>query len=511
MRASAGAGLALAATGVGAATNAQDAYAPLGSVQLSNAREAVVSDDGETAYVAEMDGFTTVDVSDPETPEVVATVTDVGADQEDGPLTGLQDIKVDGDRLIVAGPPNSPDGSLSGFGLYDVSNPADPQQVAFYETTAVPGASGAHNIHNCYLDGDTAYLTGTDFQVEALVVVDVSNDRPERIATWDVTQADDAWDDVNPALHNLHDVYVQDGRAYLSHWDAGAWVLDVSDPASPSALGRVGGLDIEELASLSGSDLNRQYIEPPGNAHYAQPTDDGSVLFVGGESWDTNTGDDSGGPSNIDVWDISDPASPERLARIAPPLPRSGDTTTGGTWTTPHNFDVVGDRLYSSWYQGGVKIHDISDPANPEELAWWRSPDDRLFWTAQLAVEGDFFVASTASYRGSTPGLHTFPDSAGEMADPPGSLVAGGSQDDPSDEQTDDPTDEPTDEPTEETPPDTDTQAGETTAPGGETAAEDDEDEPGTTDVNGPGFGLLAGAAGVGLGAARYLRENGDD
>lgn len=498
--ASAGAGLALAATGLGAATTAQDAYAPLGSVQLSNAREAVVSDDGETAYVAEMNGFTTVDVSDPADPTVLTTVTDILADREQGPFGALQDIKVDGDRLVVAGPPGPTQDALQGFLLYDVSDPADPERLAFYESTALRDASRPHAVHNCYIDGDTVYLTGSDFETEALVVVDIAADQPELVATWAPPDYDEAWSTVAPELYNLHDIYVQDGVAYLASWESGAWLIDVADPTSPSAVANVGGRPPSEL-----QDVGRyERFEPPGNAHYAQPNEAGDLLFVGGESWDVGRSETEGGPTGIDVWDISDPTAAERLATIDPPMPTDGDVTyQSGTWTTSHNFDVRGGRLYSSWYQGGVKIHDVSDPANPEELAWWRSPDDRAFWTAQLAVDGEFFVASTMQLGGSVPGLHTFPDSAGEMADPPGSLVAGGSQDDPSDEGTDEPTDE--------TPPDTDTPRGETTAPGGETDGEDEADDPEGTAVNGPGFGLVAGAAGVGLGAARYLRENGDD
>jgi hypothetical protein len=48
-----------------------------------------------------------------------------------------------------------------------------------------------------------------------------------------------------------------------------------------------------------------------------QPSSDGSLLAIGKESW--GTAEDSGGPSGIDLWDISDTSAPRRVATIAPP------------------------------------------------------------------------------------------------------------------------------------------------------------------------------------------------
>ena len=112
---------------------------------------------------------------------------------------------------------------------------------------------------------------------------------------------------------------------------------------------------------------------------------------------------------------MSDPANPTRLATIDPPPVPEGEAGTyfNGYWTTAHNFDVVGDYLYSSWYRGGVKVHDVSNPENPEELARWQDGENAEIWTAQAGVPGDFFVAS--SLRNPTDpngsgGLYVFSD-----------------------------------------------------------------------------------------------------
>ena len=193
---------------------------------------------------------------------------------------------------------------------------------------------------------------------------------------------------------------------------------------------------------------------------------------------------------------LSDPESPEKLATIEPEESES-NAYRGGTWTTSHNFDWVGDRLYTSWYNGGVKLYDVSDPANPEELAWWRQPDETSFWTAQAAVEGEFFAAtSLGSGLDNTDAatVFTFPDEAGDQSDPP-SLVDEGSEATTSEDGT-----------TATMDGDTTTADDGTTGMGDETGdgdgGEDDSDGGGM-----PGFGIGAALAGLGLGLRRLRRD----
>jgi hypothetical protein len=113
---------------------------------------------------------------------------------------------------------------------------------------------------------------------------------------------------------------------------------------------------------------------------------------------------------------VGDETAPERRAHIAPPP--SDDQTTSGQFTTAHNCDLDGDRLYVSWYYGGVSVHDVSDPADPAELARWRNSAETAFWTAQAT--DDAFIASSASLTDfdaalaeTREALYTFPDRAG--------------------------------------------------------------------------------------------------
>ncbi|MFC7044490.1 LVIVD repeat-containing protein [Halobacteriaceae archaeon GCM10025711] len=289
-----------------------------------------------------------------------------------------------------------------------MSDPANPERVAFQETD--------YAIHNCYLDGAVGYFTGLEADGSSLVVVDLAGDDPTEVARWSITSQDERWADVPWTLWPVHDIWVQDGLAALAHWDAGTWLVDVSDPADPQYVADVGGRSPADLADLDERAAHEATVALPGNSHFVTFDDDRSVLAVGEEAW--NVDETGRGPGGITLYDVSDPTDPTRLSRVEPPV--TPDATFGGTWTTAHNFELRGDRLYSAWYQGGVKLHDVSDPAVPEELSWWRQPDEASFWTARVGVPGEFFVASSLGDPDPTrEAVYVFPDEIGQQANPP--------------------------------------------------------------------------------------------
>jgi hypothetical protein len=150
----------------------REPYAPLGSIDVEGrVAEAVVGPDQETAYVAAGNGFVTVDVSDAETPTVMADVRDVASDVENGPMTSILDVKVDGDRLLVSGPAQV--GPVRGIVVYDVSDPANPTPATDFFRTGF-------RIHNCFLRDGYAYLTSD----RSLTIVDVRSTSPEIVVRW---------------------------------------------------------------------------------------------------------------------------------------------------------------------------------------------------------------------------------------------------------------------------------------------------------------------------------------
>jgi hypothetical protein len=467
----------VAATGRDGSLGAEP-YAPLGVVDVAGAREAVVGSAGTTAYVAASDGFAIVDVSDPTDPQVLAERRRLLADREGGPLRGVHDVAVSGDRLLVVGPAHPRPDALSGAALYDVTDPAAPRLLRFHPTD--------YPIHNADLAGGVAYLTANGADGNALAVVNPGEG--VELARWSVADAAPEWEAVPLPLRVVHDVTVRDGRAHVAHWDAGTWILNVDDPAAPHPVAE----DVAQTAgALAGEDVDvsAESLQLPGNSHYAASTPEtgaAGLVGVGREAWDAAPDDGrAGGPGGVDLYDRS--LTP--LASVSPPA--TPDPGYDGVWTTAHNFGFGRGRLYSAWYQGGVRIHDLSDPADPLELAWWRDPE-WAFWTA-VPASG---CAVAAAFRRGERGrgrLYTFPDRPGEQADPPpltttATNASGGG-----------------------TAPTTATET-EPTTPSGTTTTTTDETTTATTGATAtpgaPGFGLLAGLAGLAGGALVRRHRN---
>ncbi|WP_247002507.1 LVIVD repeat-containing protein [Halosolutus gelatinilyticus] len=399
------AGAALVSPRIGAASIAaarQDTgeFEPLGRISVEGAAEAAVDDTGDVAYLAATNGFATVDVSDPAEPKRLAEERRIEVDGAQ--LSMILDVSVDGDRLVAPGPVNPIDRFFDGFVVYDVSDPADPERVADYET--------GYHIHNCELDGDVLYVVANGPGGNALELFDVGGDEVEELGRWSLLDREPEWEEVGWRTWYLHDVTVRDDVACLAHWDAGTYLLDVSDPSEPEHIFRVAEVAVEDARDVeTGADPEHGL---PGNDHYAAVDDTGDLLAVGREAWTTG-GSGPDGPGGIDLYDVGDPDDPRRLATIDPPEPESGDGSYNrGEWTTSHNFELRDGRLYSSWYQAGVKVHDVSDPGDPVELVSWADRETAGFWTARVATPGETFVASSTGLIPNAEtehALYTFP------------------------------------------------------------------------------------------------------
>lgn len=460
----------------GTATAAEPAYSPLGSVIIEGAKEAVVGENN-TIYVAATDGFAIVDVSDPTTPSIITEQRDILADEEKGPLKSIADVKVDGDRLLVAGPayPKSGENYLNAIAVYDVSNPSDPELLRWRETEM--------SHHNVFIRDGVVYLTGQGVQDNPLVLVDVET--LEELGRWSIIDVNPSWASVPSSLWILHDVWVQNDIAYPAYWDAGTWMVDVSDPTNPTPITKVRGRSPSELTDLTTADENEvltEIFEPPGNDHYPTVNDDATLLGIGRESGDVSPKDPQAGPGGIELFDISQPTQPTSRSHIdSPTLPESDH------WATAHNFEIVGDRLYASWYAGGVGLFDVSDPSSPTKIRTWRDPKTTSFWTAQAVRPGEFFIASsrmnpstdevTGAGKKQGARLYTFPEPALETKR----------------------------KSTTQQPTPTSTAPKQTTRPTTDSGMTDT--APTSTEASGPGFGLTGTLVACGIGAWQYLRK----
>ncbi len=231
-------------------------------------------------------GTRIVDISDPTSPSLAAFIKDKqGTRTNDVKAASIDTSKWSGDILVTTnegcgvslprlnsnGMSAKARGGQGGINIYDVTNPEKPKAL---KQNFLPKANGIHNTY-IWEDGGNAYLIAVD-DVDArdVIIVDITNPASPKVVTR--TGAPD-WPGLDfseiegPAVF-LHDVWVQGGIAYLSYWDAGLVLLDVSDPANPVFLGD---------STYPNPDASG--LPPEGNGHVAVPNADGSLVIFGDE------------------------------------------------------------------------------------------------------------------------------------------------------------------------------------------------------------------------------------
>jgi hypothetical protein len=314
---------------------------------------------------------TAVDVTDPRKPAVIF--------QSDLPHREMRSNSLDlvGDLLVVAYQTSRPGLMPAGFEILDVADPVHPRSVALFDASG-PASRGVH--HLWFVDGSYVHLSAgaPDFTPrnrkddQCYRIVDVRDPvRPREVGRWWLPGTREGDADPAPPRHPVFDtgfrahntnVYPRrPNRAYIGYIDGGAIVLDVSDLAHPRLISRW------------------DYHPPfPGFTHTVLPLFDRDLLVVsdeaiadGGADW----------PKLIWVVDARDeanlvpistcPAPP--LAEFAAPGGRYGahnlheNRPAPGSWAS--ETVVVG-----TFFNGGVRAFDLSDPFRPEEVACFVPP-----------------------------------------------------------------------------------------------------------------------------------------
>ena len=163
-------------------------------MEVANCRDIEVV--GDRAYLA--CGYSDVhivDVSDPTSPQVIASIERARA---------ASAVTVIGNLAYVAY-------DFEGLGVFDVSNPAN---ILIIGLTTWQGWGYAYSVT---LEGETAYVAGG----EGLYVFDVSNPASPQLIGSLETQAE------------ASDVSVVGNTAFVANADSGLTVIDVSKPSAP--------------------------------------------------------------------------------------------------------------------------------------------------------------------------------------------------------------------------------------------------------------------------------------
>ena len=246
-----------------------------------------------------------IDISDPTTPTLASTFLVPFPNAFASP----QDVKVANGLLFVS---SSGGGGSDSVVIADVRDPTTPTQIA---AVAIPGFISVHNLF--YADG---YLYLANSQTSQVAIVDLTNFDPDNPPASRITTA--RW--ILPVVGGsfVHDITVTNGRLYAAAWNS---------------------LHIYDIANIANA-LPNELGTAPGNAlHSMWPTASATYVVTGEERF-------GGG---ITVFRMTPNGNLLDLT-VRDTLSLSGNISS------VHNQIIIGNRLYNSWYQAGVRIDDIN-------------------------------------------------------------------------------------------------------------------------------------------------------
>lgn len=216
----------------------------------------------------------------------------------------------------------------NGVTFVDLSSPAHPRVIGRFTDRLTGG------VHNTWIDGHHVFAVSNG--PNTMVILDASDPANPRIAG--EFGLSEGW------RRNLHDIWVEDGLAYLSYWLDGLVVVDVGN-------GIAGG-SVEAPVQVSQLLYDMEPLYGPGHiagTHTAWR--EGDYVFVGDEVFPWHYQDQPLPPSprgRIHVVDVSDLANPRIVAFYE--VPEAGS----------HCVWVEDGKLYVANYQAGLRVVDVT-------------------------------------------------------------------------------------------------------------------------------------------------------
>ena len=267
------------------------------------------------------------DVSNPATP-VLASSVGMGG------VGSVVDVKVraDGTLGVIAH-------KAEGITLLDLSNPLRPQIITRFNVQA----------NNTWIEGDYVYAAGGEAAGGGrLSIIDISNPADPQVVA-----------DFFGGFSHANDVHVRDGLAFVSHGEAGLFIVDVGNgiaggsPTNPVEVGQVritdtggilpGGGGIELFEGVFGDVYSAWYWPDAGYAFVGEV----GRPFEPAVSWLR---------SRLHVVDVSDLSNPMEVATFGleshPRQPNPPRTTYG--WMRREAFSTW------AWWNEGLQAIDVS-------------------------------------------------------------------------------------------------------------------------------------------------------
>ena len=248
------------------------------------------------------------------------------------------DIKIAGDLAVIG---VQEVGSSLGLLILDISDPANPVELSRFDQESWEG------VHNLFIHGDRLYLAHV--VKPGLSIVDISDPTAPLVSGF--------WQHEGDFSNAIHDVFIRDRLAVVSDLSSGLVLLDLTDPDAPTL-----------LAALPFAEgIHSAWAE-------------GDYVYCNQEF--------GGWKRRLYVVDVADPRQPQVVHSFG------SDPPPQGTILGPHNPWVHNGLLYWAYYDAGLRVFDLIDPARPVEIGYHTYPG--FAWSVQPHDDGLLYVADGA-------------------------------------------------------------------------------------------------------------------
>jgi len=319
------------------------------------------------------------DVTNPDSMLIIDTVT-VDA-------RNVNDVKISEDGRVGVISREGASNRKNGFVVLDVSDPYNVEILSAFNDDMTGG------VHNTFIYENHVYAVNNGRKYDIINIEDPRN--PFRVGVFEL----------DTPGHSIHDVWVENGIAYSSNWSDGVVAVDVgglkfsekdrSDVQYNPLLMKAGQGSPSDPVKLA------EMKDSKGRNHSAFPflsQSTGNFYIISGDEWfpfgmnNLYQSKPSSPRGGFHFMNFNDPDNPREEATYMAPEVGS------------HNQWVYNDILLAAFYQGGVRILDISGELlgdlykQGREIGFFKSshkegkiPNAPMVWGAQPYKDYIFF------------------------------------------------------------------------------------------------------------------------
>lgn len=275
------------------------------------------SNESEYALVGLVNGFSCVNVTDPTNPVEEFFIPDLSSTWRDVKTwSHYAYVTTEADAGLLIVDLNDMTGNTY-WNVFQFTNPTTGQSTSF---------TASHNLYIdengiCYIFGASSNNGSNPSDGAIFLDVAANPINPHYIGEW--------------SDEYIHDGMVRGDTLYAGCIYTGdLHIIDVSDKNNPITIGT--------------------HPTPSLFTHNAWVSDDGNYVFTTDEVNDGYVG----------AYDISNISNIQEVDRIQ---------SNPGSNSMPHNTHVDGNFIVTSWYKDGTIVHDISNPHNMIQVAYYDS------------------------------------------------------------------------------------------------------------------------------------------